>query len=405
MAQTQTVSAAGPAPADTSVPDQFRPLYQELNETLRQASQVYPFHKGNACPLVAPSLTMASSFYSPSADDPQRWKDLLATLDAFKAMGMNAVLVQIAAPDLAIGDTGGLVDFYQRLAREIHSRNMKLYLEHFVNVPFVPNLPSGPHAHKGPHPHIDLRDDPQGRKEFLDILEKEVSLIYRDIKPDYLSILTEPQSAIIKALHLSFSADELANWVGEVTTRLKSTGASPGTLLGAGPTTYESEDFVLKVAQQANLDYVDFHLYAVRVKEEDQVARLTTLVRKVREARPNLKVTIGETWLFKGGKAGPKAPFPEIFARDNFSLWSPLDAQFLKLMMGIAQKENIAVVAPFFSQYFFAYYTFGDAESSQLPPWPHNIPASWNKAFEAIHRHQLSPTGQAISAMLADDGK
>jgi len=118
-----------------------------------------------------------------------------------------------------------------------------------------------------------------------------------------------------------------------------------------------------------------------------------------------MPITIGEAWLFKNGKAGPKAPFTEIFARDNFSLWSPLDAQFLKLMMGIAQNENISVVAPFFSQYFFAYYTFGDAESSRLPPWPHNIPVSWNKAFEAVQRHQLSPTGEAIRAMLDPTAK
>ena len=26
------------------------------------------------------------------------------------------------------------VDFYQRLAREIHARHMKLYVEHFVNI-------------------------------------------------------------------------------------------------------------------------------------------------------------------------------------------------------------------------------------------------------------------------------
>jgi len=68
----------------------------------------------------------------------------------------------------------------------------------------------------------------------LKILEQEVTLIYTEIKPDYLSLLTEPETAIIQGLHLTFSADELAGWVGQVATHLKSTGASPNTLLGAG---------------------------------------------------------------------------------------------------------------------------------------------------------------------------
>jgi len=407
MGQSQTPLAEKPTATDAAIPDQFRPLYRDLDETLRQARQTYPFKKGNARPLVAPNLLMASSMFGPAASDSQRWKDLLATLDAYKTMRMDAVFVQILAPDLALGDTGTLVDFYQRLARKIHLRNMKLYVEHFVNIPFKPNIPSGPHAHKGQHALKDLQDDPQGRQDFLKILEQEDALIYREIKPDYLTLVNEPEAAIIQALHLSFSADELANWVGEVTTHLKSTGASPNTLLGAGAVTFESEDFVLKFAQQTNLDYVDIHMYSLKLKGEDQVAKLATLVRKIREARPNMRITIGETWLLKLGAGGPKVTtYQEIFLRNNFSFWSPLDEQFLTLLMGIAQKENISVVAPFFSQYFFAYYTFGDAESGNLPPGVgSSISVSWNKALESIRNHRLSPTGKAMSEMLDDGGK
>jgi hypothetical protein len=238
------------------------------------------------------------------------------------------------------------------------------------------------------------------------MMEQEVTLIYREIKPDYLSLVTEPETTMVRWTHLSISADELANWVGVVATHLKNTGASPSTLLGAGAGTWEAEDFVLDFAQQTNLDYVDIHLYALRLNAEDHVAKLATLVRKVREARPNMKVTIGETWLYKHGAEEPKGMFnTEAFFRDSFSFWNPLDEQFLNLLMGIAQKENISVVAPYFSQYFFACYTFGDAESSKLLPWPGSIPASWDKALESIHNHRLSSTGKAMSAMLDDGGK
>jgi hypothetical protein len=208
-------------------------------------------------------------------------------------------------------------------------------------------------------------------------------------------------------LHLSISADELADWVGEVTTHLKSTGASPNTLLGAGALIWEPAELALKFAQQTNLDYVDIHLYYLTFKGEDQASKLATLVRKIREARPNMKITIGETWLLKSGTVGPKVTTPqEILLRDNFSFWSPLDEQFLALLMGIAQKENISVVAPTGSQHFFTYYTFGDAESAMLPPGiGSNISATWSKALESIRSHQLSSTGKAMSAMLDSEEK
>ncbi len=398
MGQTPT------APAEATVPDQFRPLYQELEETLHQARQTYPFKKGTARPLVTANLFRATSSYN--VPDSEDWKDLLATLDAFQAMHINAVHVLIMAPDLLETNATALVGFYQRLASEIHSRNMKFYVEHFVYPPASAHVPKKMQDFLSKHALKGLHDDPQGRKDFLNMMEKEISLIYREIKPDYLSFVTEPET-LLRWTHLSFSADDLANWVGEVTTRLKSSGASPNTLLGAGALTWESEDFDLKFAQQANLDYIDIHLYALKLKNEDQLDRLSTLVQKIRQQRPNMRIALGEAWLLKTtGASEPSPPvYRTAFFQNNFSFWSPLDQQFLSLVMGVAQKENISVVVPFFSQFYFTNYTFADAESSNLPPWPLSDVTSWDKALDPIRNHQLSPTGKAMSAMLDDGGK
>jgi hypothetical protein len=120
-----------------------------------------------------------------------------------------------------------------------------------------------------------------------------------------------------------------------------------------------------------------------------------------------MKITIGEAWLLKSGAEGPKVTNPQdLFLRDIFSFWSPLDEQFLALLMGLAQKENISVIAPSGSQYFFNYYTFGDAEVAKLPPGVgKRISASWDKAVESIRGHRLSSTGKALSAILDNDEK
>jgi hypothetical protein len=390
-----------------AIPDEFLALYRNLDETLRQAGEAYPFRKGDVRPIAAPSLVMASSMYPLAAPDSQRWKDLLLTLDAYKAMGADAVYIQILAPDLTFGDQQSLIGFYQRLHREIHARKMRLYVEHFPNAPFTPNFPSDAYATKGPNAFKGVEDDAQGRQQFLKIMADESELIYREIKPDYLTLIDEPRDGIMNVLHLSFSGDELAQWVGEVTRRLKSTGASPQTLLGAGALTWEPDEYALKFAQQRDLDYVDFHVFLFKMKGEDQIARLVSLIEKIRTERPKMRFTIGETWLLKAGAGAPRPKTPqELFSRSSYSFWSPLDAQFLTDLMGIAQKESISVIAPSLSQYFFAYYTFGDAEPGKLPQGlGSSLSANWDKALESIRGHQLSPTGKAMREMLAVDEK
>jgi hypothetical protein len=388
--QTPVTAVNRTAPPPAGVPDEFRALYQDLDNTLRQANASYPIDRKLSLPLLAPSLYLAGSGYGPAAPDSRRWKDLLATLDAFQGMGMNGVSVMIAAPDLSLGDPAPLLGFYQRLAAEIHARGMKLYVEHFVNPPF------SPHAFK------DLKDTPQGRKEFLDLMEEEVTLIARQIRPDYLSLLTEPDTTM-RWTRLAFSADELAKWVGAVATRLKGTNAIPGTLLGAGAGTWDSPEFVRKLALQRKLDYIDFHVYALKLGPEDEITKLIEAVHSIRQARPDMWITIGEAWLYKHAADEPKGMLSrEAFFRDNFSFWSPLDQQFFRLLIGIAQKEKISVVAPYFSQYFFTYYSFGDEQSSKLPQWPASVPASWEKALGAIYRRELSPTGKALRTLLTD---
>jgi len=399
MGRVQTPLVERPSEAAAAIPEQFRPLYQGLDQTLRQARQAYPVDRARPMPMVAPSLLLASSIYGPAAADSQRWKDLLATIDMYQSMGMRAVLVQILAPDLAYGDTRSYIEFYQRLAKEIRSRNLKLYIEHFVNAPFNANQS----ASLNPIP--TLRDDPAGRQEFLKILQQELVQIHREIKPDYLSLLTEPELEINQQLHFTFSPEELATWVGQTASLLKKSGASPTTLLGAGGVTIEPDEFILKFAQQPDLDYIDFHLYIVKYKGEDQIAKLAGMIQEIRQARPAMKFTIGEAWLCKIGKEAPAGTVQDAFFRDNFSFWSALDEQFLGLLMGMAQKEDVAVVVPYFSQHFFVYYTFGDAESSALPTWPRCVGISWNKAIDAIRHHQLSATGKAMRAMLDDSGK
>jgi len=373
------------------IPNEFLKLYQEIDESLNQATQMFPLKKGKSCPLFAPELYFAGSGYGTISTNSQHWKNLCTTLDAFKKLKMNAVSVMIAFPDLTMGDSLTVISFYQQLVNEVHLRGMKIFIEYFDNPPF------SPHAYKG------LQDDISGRKKFLNMKEKELLMIYNKIQPDYLSIITEP-GTMMRWTHLSFSVSELAEWVEEVTTHLKISGESSTTQLGAGAGSWESEEYVTKFAQCKNLDYIDIHMYALNSTAKSNALRFDSLVQRIRKIRRSINITIGETWLYKRSETEPVtlAMYKETFFRDNFSFWSPLDQKFLKLIIGIAQKENISVVAPYFSQYFFAYYTFGEIESTKLPSWPISVPVSWNKAIDSIHNKKFSETGKELRVLIGN---
>ena len=227
-----------------------------------------------------------------------------------------------------------------------------------------------------------------------------MTLIYRELKPEYLSILTEPGAAIVRELHLSLKSDDFAGWVGKVCTELKQSGVSPATLLGAGLATFEPDILATKFARQSDLDYIDFHVYLMTLNGADQIARLSSMIQMVRAVRPAMKLTIGEAWLFKTGAQAPNPAIDEIFLQNNFSFWSPLDQGFLSLLVGVAQQKQIDVIAPFFSQFFFSYYTYGDADAKALPTGTRSLRLSWQKAAAAIDAQQLSPTGTALKALL-----
>ncbi len=374
----------------SAIPNENLALYHELSRTLKSDKNSFPIQNDDPLPKFVPGLFMAGSGFGVAKKDSQRWKELMACLDAFKNMKVDGVAIMISAPDIYIDKEHSLISFYRELANEIRSRKMKIYIEHFINPPFGKNVIKG------------FKDTVKGRQQFLETMKDELLQIYSEIKPDFLSLLTEPET-LIRWTHLSYTENELVSWVEDVAQSLKKTGASPNTLLGAGGGTWESKIFFLELARQKGLDYIDFHLYALNLDRINQVEKLSELIDQIRKTRPKIIFTIGETWLYKHGKAEPKGMFcREAFFRDNFSFWSPLDQQFIELISGIAQKKKIAAIVPYFSQYFFSYYSFGDNESAKLPQWPISIMSSWKNANKSIQEKTLSPTGIRLKKLISD---
>ncbi|WP_457840988.1 hypothetical protein, partial [Staphylococcus aureus] len=69
-----------------------------------------------------------------------------------------------------------------------------------------------------------------------------------------------------------------------------------------------------------------------------------------------LRVGMTEAWLLKQRDSEftniDVATDPQIFARDAFSFWAPLDQKFLDAMTRLAQYKQFVFLSPFWSKYF-----------------------------------------------------
>ncbi len=385
-----TPRSAGVVPAPVvGIPAGFKPLYAELDRELTAAEKTALALPGSGltCPVMAPSLYMASSYFGPAEPGTPRWNDLLAALDGFQALGVGAVSVMISFPNLTaeVKDPEPLLKFYGALADELRARKMKLLVEHFVYLPSAPGREGKFVA------GFKNRPDPKG--DFLKLNGKEIELILSRIKPDYLSIVTEPVT-FDRFLGFSISAVEYSQWLAGLAGSVEK-GA---TKIGAGAGAWEPEVYVSSFAKVKGLDYIDIHFYPLALGPSDIFTKFLELADRVKAEDPSKELVVSETWLYKHGADEPKGVFnTEDYGRNTYNFWAPLDARFLELMNTAGRKKGIALIAPYFPQYFFAYQKFDPAV---IPVWPACVADEWQRAVAAAKGHAVSPAGTAFGIML-----
>jgi hypothetical protein len=66
---------------------------------------------------------------------------------------------------------------------------------------------------------------------------------------------------------------------------------------------------------------------------------------------------IGESWLYKVSEEELQTGvgFQEVFGRDAYSFWEPLDVLFMQTAVELAQASGVRLLSFFWSNYLFAY--------------------------------------------------
>lgn len=375
----------------------YHPEYQNLYDTLKagldrnegyldalldQQGKKYPIVFGTAL-LAANSNRGTELLKSTTLTVTQLY------LNGLKQMGVQGVSINIAYPLFtpSFPRYNDYVTFYKKVAQMV--RDLKMKLEIAATIIFSDT------------PFTGVKADFAGLtfSKYKTEQRQMVTSILTQLHPDYLTIVGEPDTEA-NLTHLKELTD-----VSKVTDLIKFVlnGLSRGkTKVGAGTGTWSPSTYAKSYAMNTSLDYISVHIYPNNNTTLANVLAMINWAEKYKK-----KLIMDEAWLYKtspqqdAGKAFSTnvAAAPEIYGRDTFSFWAPLDQQFLRIIAKLASVKQIEYVSPFWSTCFFTYINYDSTTSTLSYP---RLSAQANlAAYQNLLSGTLSPTGTYYKQLIA----
>ncbi len=349
---TQSSNNSTPA---SQVPTEYKELYSLLEGKLDSFNQkVDKQWDGKKHPVVFSAGLITAN---PNAGDVLLQKGTFDTsvkyLDRLQELGVQGVAVDINFPLLTPQFHSGngkyeqFLDFYKRLFAEIQKRGLKSEVEVQAIFPNYSSL--------NVKPYYDSLNFDEYKKGKLEMMK----LIARELKPDYLTVANEPSTEAANTGQPMGGLNEFIEAVDYYTKGLKTDGLDTNIKIGAGFGTWEKEykEFTRRTSAIAEVDFLNIHIYPVDGGLMDRTLEIADI------AHQNGKtVAIHEAWLYKWklgeGKGQGIAAAGNIYARDIYSFWQPLDQKFLLALANMAHYKKMEYISPFWSNYFFMYENY-----------------------------------------------
>jgi len=360
--QPCSADVAAPAPPPPPPAGYCSTIYSELqgyldtfNETLGTPA-TYPT-------LQAAQLQMADSNTGPAISNPNYLASVMIQAQQLKAMGFQAIKVEVAFPVLYepfFGSQSALqpyLNFYQGLAQGIHALGMKIVVENNVL------LSTGTEAG---WPTVGPYYATLNWAQFIAARATMAGTVAQYMQPDYLMLSEEPDNEATNTgqTNLNIPADAAAMISGEIAA---ARAVSPSIMLGAGFGTWLSpyspsglQDY-LTAYVALPMDYIDMHIYPINT-EYNGVSNLLSnaLIVASGAAAASKPVAISESWPWKMENAEFNVDSPNEFrSRDPFSFWSPIDTYFVQTMENLANYTQMLYLTSQGNVEFLSYQTYG----------------------------------------------
>ncbi len=339
---TTTAGLAAPPP---TVPATYEAAYAGVQSEVADFAGQVPRSPPRAKTTVGAELLTANGNIGEALLSPHALDGVTVELDAYQKLGITGVTVDVSYP-LLLSTTPGharYLTFYESVARAVRRRHMVLSVEEnpvFVGTP----LTSLDVSYAG----LTLQSYAQGER-------REAQLIIDDVRPAYLSLLTEPDTFTDA---LGVNVDTPASSVELVRSELA--GLRRGrTQVGAGTGTWSSPAIDRALLARTSIDYLDVHVYPLG---PGPIAALRADTAAAQSARKPL--VMDETWLDKPSSGEGHGPIgaPAELKVKSYSFWEPLDEAYLRAMTSYVRAEGYRYVSFFDgSRAFFGYLSWSPA--------------------------------------------
>jgi hypothetical protein len=371
-------------PSETGrVPAEYRALYSELDAKLNQLDKTLNSHWDGKTSGVkfGVELLVANANRGEILLIESVFKATVLTLDRLQELGVRSVAVSIQFPMLtqSFPRFDEYKNFYQRVAREIRRRDFIFIVE------------TGTFFRESEFTKFEINYDNLTFDTFNAQLKEMTDIIIRDLGPDYLTILTEPDT-MQNNTGLKFSVKNFSTTIRHIVRGVDASGVK----LGAGAGTWSHIEFFNALAEIPQLHYIDLHVYPVQHDFVwDKVSRIADLA-----AKHGKRVSFGEAWLYKVSKREfRRISHVEAFARDVYSFWQPLDSLFLEVLANLSHHVDAEFCSFFWMKHLYAYLDYG--------PQTRKLRAQqlMNKmdiiAGQNIIKNRLSKTGETFRSITA----
>jgi hypothetical protein len=366
----------------TGVPVKYRALYSELATKLNDLDKTIgsQWNRKKTGTKFGVELLVANSNRGELLLSDRVFKSTILTLERLQDLGVHSVAVSIQFPMLtrSFPRFTGYIDFYRRIAWEIRKRG-------FVFIVEIGTFFREPEFTK-----IEVDYSKLTVKTFGAQLREMAEIIIEDLRPDYLTIFTEPDTQSRNS-GLNFSVSNFADTIHHVVDELPPKGVR----LGAGAGTWDQFEYFTALAKIPQLDYLDMHIYPIqRDFVLDRVSRITNIAVK-----HNKGISFGETWLYKVAKdeLGKLSPV-KAFARDVYSFWQPLDSSFIEVMVNLSHHVKAEFCSFFWMKYLYGYMDYNSQTRALRPQQLINKMDA--VAGRNILNNNLGKTGEKLKALI-----
>jgi hypothetical protein len=367
----------------TPVPSEYQRLYDEIAGKL-DAFNGYlnslPNEKENKITFGA-ELLPANGHQGDKLLTQENYDGTLLYLDALQSMGVQGVKISIDYPLLApdFPNSDGYLEYYKNICQELRKRNMTILVaigNLFPDASFTDLKVS----------FANLTFD-----EYRQTKRQIAERIINEIHPDYLTLANEPSTEAMTT-GLKVTVPEFTQTVNYILNGLD----RKGVLIGAGAGSWNNIDYVKSLARDTDIDYIDIHIYPANYLE--QALTMADIAHA-----GNKRLIIGEAWTYKAydselGDSGNIATQADIFGRDVYSFWQPLDSKFMGILVKLANYKDYEFISPFWSKYFFGYLDYETLPENLA--YNQLAQLSNQKAVQNIMTHKLTGTGLTYQELI-----